>query len=90
MSQNKDQKQNGSSSGGGFFASLAMGLSNLGSAVTKSVNGYCLKPNFFLSLSQFYSFIILGFIDSRRINFFVFKLFVGCKIFLYSPETYFC
>lgn len=45
MSQNKDQ------SGGGFFASLAMGLSNFGSAVTKSVNGYCLRTEFlFISL----------------------------------------
>lgn len=52
MSQNKDQKQNGSNSGGGFFASLAMGLSNLGSAVTKSVNGYCLRTEFlFISFS---------------------------------------
>lgn len=37
MSQNKGQKENGG--GGGFFASLALGLSNFGSAVTKSVNG---------------------------------------------------
>ncbi|KAI5682412.1 hypothetical protein M9H77_03640 [Catharanthus roseus] len=36
MSQNNGQKQSG---GGGFFASLALGLSNFGSAVTKSVNG---------------------------------------------------
>ena len=37
----KDPKQAAASgSGGGFFATIASGLSNFGSAMSKSVNGY--------------------------------------------------
>lgn len=34
-----DPKKGGGGGGSGFFASLASSISNLGSAVTKSVNG---------------------------------------------------
>lgn len=55
MSQNNGQKQSG---GGGFFASLALGLSNFGSAVTKSVNGY---GHFFLVVNHnLYSSIFIN------------------------------
>ena len=35
-----DPKEAAASGGGGFFASIASSLSNFGSAMSKSVNGY--------------------------------------------------
>ena len=39
MASNEPKQDSGGSGGGGFFASVVTSLSNLGSAMTKSVNG---------------------------------------------------
>jgi hypothetical protein len=49
------QSESGSGSGGGFFASIASSLSNFGTAMTRSVNGY---PDPFLLLLLFFFFFL--------------------------------
>jgi hypothetical protein len=49
--QSESGSSSGSGSGGGFFASIASSLSNFGTAMTRSVNGY---PDPFLLLLFFF------------------------------------
>jgi hypothetical protein len=53
--QSESGSSSGSGSGGGFFASIASSLSNFGTAMTRSVNGY---PDPFLLLLLFFFFFL--------------------------------
>lgn len=54
-----DPKQAAASGGGGFFASIASSLSNFGSAMSKSVNGYEPLESEFLKLINFFVLMVI-------------------------------
>jgi hypothetical protein len=59
--QSESGSSSGSGSGGGFFASIASSLSNFGTAMTRSVNGYpdpCLLLLFFFYSSSCYMLLM--------------------------------